>query len=307
MAIRIGLVGVGKIARDQHIPAIAASPDFELVATASPHSGVDGVPGYATVEEMLAGPDRIDAVAMCQPTQARFEAARAALQAGKHVLLEKPPGATLSEVSILATLAEARGVALFASWHLRFASGVEPARQWLADKRVRRVDIAWKEDVRRWHPGQAWIWQPGGLGVFDPGINALSVVTTILPQPFHLTKATLEVPRNRAAPIAAELAFVDVDGAEIAAAFDWRQTGTQTWDIRVETDAGLLVLANGGRELAIAGEDRPLPPEAEYRGLYDHFAALVANRRSEVDVSPMRHVADAFLSGEHRLVEPFED
>ena len=34
----------------------------------------------------------------------------------------------------------------------------------------------------RWHPGQEWIWQAGGFGVFDPGINALSIVTRILPR-----------------------------------------------------------------------------------------------------------------------------
>ena len=41
--------------------------------------------------------------------------------------------------------------------------------------------IIWKEDVHHWHPGQRWIWEPGGFGVFDPGINALSVLTEILP------------------------------------------------------------------------------------------------------------------------------
>jgi D-galactose 1-dehydrogenase len=307
MAIRIALVGVGKIARDQHIPAITASPDFQLVATASLHGRCEGVPGYSTIEEMLAGPEPIEAVAMCQPPQVRFEASRTALVADKHVLLEKPPGSTLSEIPILAKLAGDRGVTFYASWHSRFAPAVEPARRWLAEQRIRRVEIAWKEDVRHWHPGQAWIWQPGGLGVFDTGINALSILTAILPNPFYLTKATLDVPQNRAAPIAADLAFVDTAGAEIAAVFDWRQSGPPTWDMRVETDTGPLTLSNGGTGLAIGGVAQSLPPEAEYRGLYEHFAALVAQRRCEVDLSPLRHVADAFLRGEHRLVEPFED
>jgi D-galactose 1-dehydrogenase len=307
MTIRIGLVGVGKIARDQHIPAITASPDYQLVATASHHGRVEGVPSYTTIEEMLAGPDPIDAVAMCQPPQARFEASRTALQADKHVFLEKPPGSTLSEIPILAKLAGDRGVSLFASWHSRFAPAVEPARRWLADKRIRQVEIEWKEDVRHWHPGQDWIWRPGGLGVFDTGINALSIVTAILPHSFYLAKAALDFPQNRAAPIAVDLAFVDTAGAEIAAVFDWRQTGPPTWDMHVETDAGRLTLSKGGIELAIGGAAQPLPPEAEYPGLYDHFAALVAQRRSEIDLSPLRHVADAFLRGEHRVVEPFED
>ena len=72
-------------------------------------------------------------------------------------------------------------------------------------KRVRELRVTWKEDVRHWHPGQAWIWEPGGFGVFDPGINALSILTRILPSPIFVQSATLAVPANRAAPIAAEI------------------------------------------------------------------------------------------------------
>jgi D-galactose 1-dehydrogenase len=304
--IRIGLVGVGKIARDQHLPVIAASPDYALVAVASPHGGLDGVPSYATLEAMLAAHGDLDAVALCQPPQARFAAALAGIAAGRHVFLEKPPGATLAEVGLLVAAARDRGVSLFASWHSRYAPGVEPARRWLSGRRIRSVAIAWLEDVRHWHPGQDWIWDAGGMGVFDPGINALSIATHILP-PFFLTGATLSVPANRQAPIAADLHFADAAGTPIRARFDWRQTGPQTWDIRVETDDGPLVLSRGGAALSIAGRDRPLPPEAEYRGLYDRFATLVRSGASDVDLNPLIHAADAFMRGERRTVEAFTD
>ena len=302
--IRIGLVGVGKIARDQHLPVIGAAPDFHLAAVASHQGGYDGVPNYRTLPEMLAGQSDLDAVALCQPPQARFEAAQAAIEAGLHVILEKPPGATLAEIGLLVAAARGRGVSLFASWHSRYASGVEPARRWLAGRRIRAVTIAWKEDVRHWHPGQDWIWAAGGMGVFDPGINALSIATHILP-PFFLTGATLSVPENRQAPIAADLTFTDAAGTPIRAVFDWRQTGPQTWDIRVETEAGPLVLSRGGSVLTIDGRDQPLPPEAEYRRLYDRFAALIRSGASDVDLDPLTHVADAFLRGERRIVEAF--
>ena len=305
MSVRIGIVGVGKIAQDQHIPVINASPDFDLVAAASRHGRIDGGNNYTTLEEML-GAERLDAVSLCQPPQVRFDAARVAIEAGKHVFLEKPPGATLSEVEILRELARTKGVTLFASWHSRYASGVDTARHWLAGKTLHSVEIEWKEDVRHWHPGQAWIWEAGGMGVFDPGINALSIATAILP-PFFLADGTLEVPANRASPIAADLHFVTAAGTPVHAAFDWRQTGPQTWDIRVATDAGKLVLSKGGSELSIDGQPHALPPEAEYRGLYDRFAQLIAAGESDVDVSPLRHVADAQLRAERREVEAFED
>jgi D-galactose 1-dehydrogenase len=46
-------------------------------------------------------------------------------------------------------------------------------------------------------------------------------------------------------------------------------------------------------------------PEAEYAGLYQRFAALVREGRSDADVSPLRHVADAFLSSRREIVAPF--
>src|SRR5207248_2000590 len=192
----------------------------------------------ATLDELLRDGPRIDAVALCTPPQVRHAQAAMALAAGKHVKLEKPPGATVAEINPLVTAAKASQRTLFATWHSRFAPAVEPARQLLAGRQVTSVKIAWKEDVRVWHPGQAWIWDPGGLGVFDPGINALSILTRILPRPIFLIQAKLSFPGNRAAPIAADLTFSDETGLPIRAEFDWRQTGPQTWDIHVGTDAG---------------------------------------------------------------------
>ncbi|WP_218780116.1 hypothetical protein, partial [Cellulomonas iranensis] len=107
----------------------------------------------------------------------------------------------------LTRFAEKQGVTLYATWHSREAAAVEPARKFLKGAVITSVAVSWKEDVRHWHPGQQWIWEPGGLGVFDPGINALSIVTHILPERFFLTKSDLYFPENRAAPIAANLAF----------------------------------------------------------------------------------------------------
>ncbi len=223
--------------------------DFELVATASRHGRIEGVPAFPDIETLLEKAEGLDAVALCMPPGPRHAAALTALRAGKHVLLEKPPGATLSELDDLVALAERQRVCLFATWHSRFAAGVAAARDWLAGRTIRSVRVDWKEDVRRWHPGQAWIWEPGGFGVFDPGINALSIVTEILPMPIHLTSATLLFPQNRAQPIAADLVFADAAGGERATAtFDWRQTGPQTWDIHVSTDDGDLSAAVRRRE-----------------------------------------------------------
>jgi D-galactose 1-dehydrogenase len=305
--IRVAVIGIGKIARDQHLPSIAADPDFVLAATMSPHgAGVDGVPHFRDLDALFADGSPVDAVALCSPPQVRYDLAARAIAAGVHVFLEKPPGATLAEVAALDEQAQAKSVTLFASWHSRYAAGVEPARAWLADKRIDRVAITWREDVRHWHPGQAWIWEPGGLGVFDPGINALSIATHILPRPFFLASGTLSMPANRAAPIAADLRFRDADGVPITMDLDWRQTGPQSWDILVETDAGTCLLSNGGAVLTLPDGKRE-SEDREYPALYARFAALIRDGASDVDTAPFRLVADAFLRGHRQTVEAFHD
>ncbi|HSI41489.1 MAG TPA: Gfo/Idh/MocA family oxidoreductase [Xanthobacteraceae bacterium] len=303
--LRLALVGLGKIARDQHLPSIARTPGIAVAAVASRNAALDGVPHFETLDALLADGPEIDAVALCTPPQVRRAQAAAALEAGKHVLLEKPPGATLSEIGPLVDAARAGGLTLFATWHSRFAPAVEPARAFLAQRTIRSVRIEWKEDVRVWHPGQDWIWQPGGLGVFDPGINALSILTRILPRPVFLTAATLAFPSNRDAPIAADLDFADAIGTPVRAEFDFLQTGPQTWDIRVETDAGELVLSGGGARLSHDGAVLVDEPEAEYAGIYRHFLRLIGERAMDVDLAPLAHVADAFMLGRRTVVAPF--
>src|SRR6185436_15980877 len=152
---------------------------------------------------------------------------------------------------------------------------------------------------------QDWIWKAGGFGVFDPGINALSIATHIMPRAFFVTSAVLDFPENRQAPIAARIEFADADGPAISADFDWRQTGPQSWDIIAETANGRMLLSAGGAKLAIDGKLVHEEPEAEYLLLYRRFAEIIAAGKSDTDVAPLRHVADAFMLGERRVVEPF--
>jgi D-galactose 1-dehydrogenase len=301
--MKIALVGIGKIAVDQHVPAIANSPDWELAATVSRSGKVDGIQSFTDFNEMLTQRPDIAVVSLCLPPQPRFAYAEAALKAGRHLMLEKPPGQTLAEVHALQSLACANGVSLFATWHSRMAQSVAAAKAWLTNRKVVKAHITWKEDVRKWHPGQNWVFEPGGMGVFDPGINALSILTEILPQPIHLTEATLTFPKNRQTPIAAALTF----SGGVTADFDWRQTGPQTWDIEVQTDTSNLALRMGGNLLeiggqAVAGENTIM---GEYPALYSRMAELVAKGQSDVDLAPMVHVADALTLGRRLLTDAF--
>lgn len=305
--VRLAIIGSGKIACDQHRPALDARPEFELAATVDPAGApIGNQPHFESFDALLASDCAFDAVAICTPPQRRYEVARSALNKGKHVLLEKPPGATLAEVAALEASAKTMRVSLFAAWHSRFAAGVAPAKAWLAGKRIRSVTIVWREDVRVWHPGQRWIWQAGGFGVFDPGINALSIATEILPRCLLLQQGLLQFPSNRDAPVAGLLHMEDTTGVPVTLELDFLQAGPQTWDISVETDSGRLVLKQGGSVLVlpdgtVCGADR------EYAGIYERFAELIAKGESEVDIAPLRLVADAFLRCRFERVDEFHE
>jgi D-galactose 1-dehydrogenase len=303
--IKIAIVGLGKIAHDQHIPSLRASDAFELIAVASPHHQLDGMPSFGDLPALLHAVPEVEAVALCTTPQVRYELARYALERGQHVLLEKPPGATVSEVLALVDLAKQQRVGLFASWHSRHARAVEPARIWAARRKILGATITWKEDVRIWHPGQPWIWQAGGLGVFDPGINALSVLTRIIPGVLALKRAELSYPRNCETPIAARLLLSDSRGAVTHVELDFRHTGRQTWDIDIDTDAGRLHLSSGGSHLTIDNNPVETVECSEYGSLYAHFATLVRGRAIDVDCAPLQLVADAFLCGRRVEVDPF--
>jgi predicted dehydrogenase len=308
--LRIAIIGYGKIARDQHIPAILADPRFELAATVSRQGKTHpGVSCFTSHTEMLAALDDLNAVAICTPPFARYGIARDCIAAGLHSLLEKPPGMSLGEVEALARLAAEKKISLFTTWHAQYNEAVGEAAERLAGARIRSMRIVWCEDVRKWHPGQAWVWEPGGFGVFDPGINALSIASRILPFTLFVRSAELLVPGNRQTPIAATLVLAGSEAdPDLHAEFDWRHESGEAWTIEVATDTNdILLLSDGGARLSVNGEAVPAEGPGEYPALYGRFAELAAAGRSHVDLAPLRLTAEAFLLGRRLLVEPFEE
>lgn len=303
--IRIAIIGFGKIAEDQHVPSIEGNSRFELVATSS-RSGQGVGRKFADWRELIRSVDGLEAVAITTPPGPRYEIARECLKAGLHCILEKPPTAGLAEIADLACLAEAQQVSLFTTWHAQHHETVGAGARALAGKRIRSMAIQWHEDVNKWHPGQKWIWEPGGFGVFDPGINAFSIATKIFPGPLFVRSADLGIPANAQTPIVVDVTFSSpqADGP-LTASLDWRRTDGEEWTITIETDDGAIVrLEEGGAKLLLNGESKADPGPGEYPDIYRRFADLIDNRRSDVDVAPFRLVADCLLLGRSRAVEP---
>jgi D-galactose 1-dehydrogenase len=286
-AYSLALIGVGKVARDRRLPVIAKSRRFRpacLIGREPPRPC--GAPHFSTPAEACAALPEIDAVALRTPPAARHALALEALAAGKHVLLEKPPATTMAELRDLTTRFAEGGRVVFAAWRSQHNAAVEIAKARLAGTKLRRLAVDWREDVRRFHPGHQWIWDAGNFGVFDAGVNALSILTKIAPEAIFVKSAELVDPSSRDAPIAASLVFATTaaenERARLTARFDWRHEGEHVWNIDVETAAGdRLARRRGG-------------------------AALLDLGRGAADPAPFQLVVDAFMVGARRVAEPFE-
>jgi D-galactose 1-dehydrogenase len=304
---KIAIIGLGKISQDQHVPVIGASDAFELAAVVSTRGlGHGKVPVFKTPAELYRAMPDVGVVAVNTPPGVRHPIAHEALAAGKDVLLEKPPATTLSELVDLENFAKDRGLVLFATWHSQFNPAVEEARALIAKAGLRSLHIEWREDVKKWHPGQDWVWEPGGFGVFDPGINALSILVEILPNVPFVKSAELTYPANRQTPIGVKLALSDAKGAALTADFDWREKGDEKWHMMIElADGRSARLFKGGAALSVDGKTIVEAPSEEYQRIYRRFAELLAARRSDVNAAPLRIVADAMLVGRRVTTDAF--
>ncbi len=309
MAISIGIVGLGQIARKRHVPAIAANADFTLVGLADLGGGetIAGLPIYTDHQAMFAA-CALDAVAICTPPAARFAIARDALRAGKHALLEKPPAATMGEAEALVELAARSGRVLYASWHSQCNRAVEAARLFLADKHLAKLRVDWHEDFRVYHPDQEWIWKVDGLGVFDTAINALSVISRLFTPPPFVQSAELHIAANHAAPLAAMIRFGSLDGAgplELHA--NWGHVGPDQRELHITTRCGHEVaLLDSGGTLVIDGQVTMKEARKEYPMLYARFAELLLRGESEADLTPLQMTLDALALGKRVALPLFE-
>jgi D-galactose 1-dehydrogenase len=306
---KIAVIGIGKISQDQHLPVIEKSKDFELAACVSQRGlGHGDVPVFRTPAELYRNMPEVGLVAICTPPGVRHAYVREAIDAGKDVLLEKPPTPTITEWNDLVAYGEKKGRVLFQTWHSRYNEAVNEARKILKKEGVASVRIDWRESVRKWHPGQDWVWGPGGFGVCDPGINAMSIFTEIMPFPVFVQSARLKFPANRQTPVDVEIEFKSTEKHQpkMSAGFNWLEESGEIWTIAIETESGKkLKLEKGGTVLNIDGEITIQNPSEEYEQIYDRFAKLLKKGKSEMDGSPLLLISDAFLLGARENVDEF--
>jgi len=134
--VRLGVIGCGRIAQAAHLPAIAKTDEVELVAVCDPSrtlaAGVGaqyGVAAHTRIEDLLA--DDIEAVIIATPDRFHHPLGTQALEAGKHVLMEKPLASITEQATALADLATARNLRLQTGAMKRHDPGIAFARRHL--------------------------------------------------------------------------------------------------------------------------------------------------------------------------------
>ena len=145
MAIKVGIIGCGKIAQVRHIPEYAANPNAEVygfydinVARAEELAKKYGGKAYASYEELLADP-QIEAVSVCAANHAHAEISIAALKAGKHVLCEKPMAVTLEECEAMVAAAKEAGKYLMIGQNQRLAKAHAKAKELIEQGAIGKV------------------------------------------------------------------------------------------------------------------------------------------------------------------------
>ena len=149
----IGVIGLGNIAQKAHIPWYWENPGCELIGACSDVAAEVGrtqerwgfKKGYADYNEMLKDPE-ISAVSICTPVWHHADISIAALEAGKHVLCEKPMARNSSEAKAMVTAAEKNKKLLTVGFMKRFNPGFKKIKQmiedgWIGD--LYHADIHW--------------------------------------------------------------------------------------------------------------------------------------------------------------------
>jgi predicted dehydrogenase len=189
----IGVIGAGTIAEGNHLPGYQKQSDARLVAIADVNgeraraiAAKFGVPhSYSDYQELLANPD-VDAVSICVPNFQHAPVSMAALQAGKHVLVEKPPALSAEEGRAVAAVVEASGRVYMVCQNHRFRPEVVQLKRYVDSGALGEIYYAKTAMLRRRGSSGGWFAQKrysGGGALIDIGVHCLDWTRWILGNP----------------------------------------------------------------------------------------------------------------------------
>lgn len=203
MTVKVATIGAGLIARLSHVPGYQTA-GAEVVATAdivetrAQKLATDfGIPDiYTDYREMLARPD-IDAVSICVPNYLHKEVTIAALQAGKHVLCEKPMAMNVAEAMAMREAAKTSGKILMIGFNNRFRGDVQRLKQFVDGGTLGEIYYAKTGYVRRRGTPFGWFSvkaESGGGPVIDLGVHVIDMTRFMMgnPRPVSVSASTYQ-------------------------------------------------------------------------------------------------------------------
>jgi len=187
--VGVGLVGYGMAGSSLHAPLITAEPRLQLRAVVTSRADrLRGLPDVAvvpTVDDLLADPD-VELVVVGVPNVAHHEVARTALEAGRHVVVDKPFTVTSAEADDLIALARERDVALSVFHQRRWDADQLTIRRCVDEGLVGRVST-FVARFDRFKPGPNTRWTeedgPGAGVLYDLGAHLVDQTLTLFGAP----------------------------------------------------------------------------------------------------------------------------
>jgi len=199
MKYQIGVIGAGSIARKRHLPELLDNPHVRIAAVcdavlerAEEMTEIYGGKAFSDYRDLLALKG-LDAVIVCATNTTHAEMTIAALQAGKHVLCEKPMATTLPAARAMIEAAEQSGKFLMIAHNQRLAPACVKAREILRSGKLGKVltfqTVFGHPGSEYWaiDAGRTWFFdrQVAGLGVMsDLGIHKIDLVHWLLDDDF---------------------------------------------------------------------------------------------------------------------------
>ncbi|TQM84031.1 putative dehydrogenase [Saccharothrix saharensis] len=187
--IGVGVVGTGVIS-EEYLRNLTSFPDVRVLAVAdldparaAAQAARHGVPRSSTVDELLADPDIGIVVNLTVPA-AHVEVGLAAIEAGKHVWVEKPLGLDLRAARALLDLAAQRGLRVACAPDTLLGAGWQTARRAVDAGRIGepRTALALFQSPgpESWHPAPEFLFQAGGGPLLDMGPYYLTGLVHLL-------------------------------------------------------------------------------------------------------------------------------
>lgn len=193
--LKVGIIGTGGIARGVHIPnyqGLAEQVEVVAVADVNHQRAQDFANefhihhAFASYEEMLHH-EQLDAISICTPNKFHSHAAITALEAGCHVLCEKPPAITVQEAELMQQKAEETGKLLTYGFHYRHTPEAEALRRYikageLGDIYMGRVSAIRRRGIPGWGVFTNKELQGGGP-LIDIGVHMLDLALYLMDYP----------------------------------------------------------------------------------------------------------------------------